>query len=132
MTDQVKSPDVSTVRRSRFSLASLGLTVTVLAMMLASANMEYSREALTKLVRDHSWQLVAMLAGATIIGVGGGLAHALTAGLRWRALLYAPILGALAGGLGVMVLIAPGSLKQTVIAIAVILGSTLVFRLGAE
>jgi hypothetical protein len=131
MTDPIK-PRGSSAPRSSYSLASLALMVTVLAMVLASVNFGQCLLQITKLVQERSWALVILFVGAAIVGAVVGFAHMLFHGFSWRALLVSLVSGTFAGGLGAMLLIAPGSIRQSLIAVAVILGTTLAFRLGVE
>jgi hypothetical protein len=131
MIDPIK-PRGSAASRSSYSLASLALMVTVLAMVLASVNFDHCLQQITKLVQERSWALVVLFVCAAIVGAFVGFAQMLFHGFSWRALLVSLVSGVLAGGLGAMLLIAPGSIPQSLIAVAVILGTTLAFRLGVE
>jgi hypothetical protein len=53
-------------------------------------------------------------------------------GFSWHALLFSLVSGVLAGCLGAMLLIAPGSIRQVLVAAVAIIGTTVVFRLGVE
>jgi hypothetical protein len=125
-------PHRPSAAKGGYSLASLALMVTVFAMLFASANFNPGGEQLAKLLQDGSWRLWGLLAGAVMVGAFVGLAHVLVHRFSWRALLFATISGGLAGGLGAMLLAAPGSIRQALIAVVVILGTTIVFRLGVE
>jgi hypothetical protein len=131
MTDPIK-PRGLPAHRSSYSLASLALMVTVLAMVLASVNFGQCLQQITKLFQERPLVLAILFASSAIIGAVVGFTHLLFHGFSWRALLVSLVSGALAGGLGAMLTLAPGSIQTSLIAVAVILGTTLAFRLGVE
>jgi hypothetical protein len=61
-----------------------------------------------------------------------GLAHVFFSPAAGRARWIAPFAGILAGQLGVLILVAPGPMWRTLFAITVLLGTTILLRLGAE
>jgi hypothetical protein len=131
MINPIKPRGTSPSRNS-YSLASLALLVTVIAMVLASLNFDRCLQQITKLIQERSSALVVLFVCAAIVGAVVGFAQMLFHGFSWRALLVSLVSGGLAGGLGAMLLVAPGSIGQSLIAVAVILGTTLAFRLGVE
>jgi hypothetical protein len=50
----------------------------------------------------------------------------------WRARLFAPLIGILAGEVGVPILVAPGAMWRTIFAISILLIAAIVFRLDAD
>jgi hypothetical protein len=118
--------------RATFPLASLALLVTVLAAALACTDLGRLREQYVWLSISWPWRLVALLGGAGLFGGLIGVAQLFLSGARGRARWIAPIAGVLAGQVGALILVAPGPLWRTLFAIGVLLGATILFRLGAE
>jgi uncharacterized integral membrane protein len=102
--------------RAGFPLASLALLVTVLACLLACADLDRWREHYVWLAEDWPWRLVAIFGGACLIGGLIGCTYLFVRGFRWRTRLVG----------------APGSMWQVIFAIGVLLAGTIVIRLGAE
>ncbi len=125
-------PSAASTPRGGFSLASLVLLVTVLGVLLASADFRRGREEVVSLVIDGPWRLVALVVGAAIVGCLIGLIHMFVNGFSWRMLILSPFSGALAAELGLMILVAPGSPLQSLLAVVVVLGTTMLLRLDAE
>jgi hypothetical protein len=118
--------------RGSFPLASLGLLVTVFAAALACTDLHRWEQQYAWLSQDWPWRLVALFGGVGLFGGLIGLAHLFFSTTVGRARWIAPFAGILAGQLGVLILIAPGPLWRTLFAIAVLLGTTILLRLGAE
>jgi hypothetical protein len=118
--------------RGGFPLASLGLLVTVFAAALACTDLNRWERQYAWLLEDWPWRLVALLGGVGFFGGLVGVAHVFFSPAAGRARWIAPIAGILAGLLGVLILVAPGPLWRTMFAIAVLLGTTILLRLGAE
>jgi hypothetical protein len=120
------------ITQGGFSLAALGTLITVVATLLASADAERWQHQYAWLVSHGSWTLPALFGGAALVGGLIGLVHLLVDGFRWRTLLAAPLSGALAGCIGVLILVAPGPLWRSLASIVVLLVATNLLRLGAE
>ncbi|MCI0333068.1 MAG: hypothetical protein L0228_07585 [Planctomycetes bacterium] len=118
--------------KASFPLASLALLITVFACLLVCADVERWREQYTWLAVDWPWRLVALFGGAALFGGLIGVGFMFASKLRWRARLLAPVAGILAGQVGVLLLVAPGPIWRTIFAVLVLLGTAILFRLGAE
>lgn len=118
--------------RGGFPLASLALLVTVLAASLACTDLGRWDQQVAWLEENWPWRLAALLGGVGLFGGVVGVIHLLFSAARGRARWIAPLAGVLAGELGVLILIAPGPLWRTLFAIAVLLVTTILLRLGAE
>jgi hypothetical protein len=119
-------------RRGSFPLASLALLVTVFAAALACTDLGRWNRQYAWLSEHWPWRLVALLGGVGLFGGLIGIAHLFLAGVKGRARWIAPIAGVLAGEVGVLILVAPGPIWRTLFAISVMLGTTILLRLGAE
>jgi hypothetical protein len=115
-----------------FPLASLALLITGFAALLACADVQRWREQYAWLSEDWPWRLVALFGGAAIFGGLVGAGFMFKSKMRWRARLLAPVAGILAGEIGALILVAPGPIWRTIFAVVVLLGTAVVFRLGAE
>jgi hypothetical protein len=129
-----RPPSSSYVPRPRggFPLASLALLITVFAVALACTDLDRWNRQYSWLSQDWPWRLVALFGGVGLVGGLIGVAHLFFAGVRGRARWLAPLAGVLASQVCVFILVAPGPLWRTMFAIGVLLGTTIVFRLGAE
>jgi hypothetical protein len=126
------SPQVASRTRSSFPLASLALLITVFAAALACTDVDRWRQQYAWLSQGWPWRLVALLGGVGLFGGLVGVVHMSVSAARGRARWIAPLAGVLAGQVGVLILVAPGPIWRTLFAIAVLLGTTIVLRLGAE
>ena len=138
--------DNSTVFRSRgFSLASLAMLITVVAVMLASADAElwkkqYDWLATQGPVAPLSWfwifitvqPAVLLFGGGLILGALVGLVHWWADGFRWRTLVFATLGGALTGCIGILILVAPGPIWRSLACIVVLMMTINLLRLTAE
>lgn len=128
-----------------FSLASLALLIAVVATMLASADAELWQKQYRWLTESRplaplaSMWIFVTVRPATLLFAGGvflggliGLVHWFLDGFRWRTLLIAPLSGALAGCIGILILVAPGPFWRTLVSIVVLLMMTNLLRLTAE
>jgi hypothetical protein len=118
--------------RSSFPLASLALLVSVFAAALACTDVDRWQQQYAWLSQDWPWRLVALLGGVGLFGGLIGVVHMFVSAARGRARWIAPLAGVLAGQVGVLILVAPGPIWRTLFAIGVLLGTTIVLRLGAE
>jgi hypothetical protein len=128
-----------------FSLASLALLITVVATMLASADVELWKKQYVWLSDQRplmplAWMWIfigvqpalLLFGGAVLFGGLIGLVHWFLDGFRRRTLLVAPLSGALAGCIGMLILVAPGPFWRSLSAIVVLLMTANLLRLGAE
>jgi len=118
--------------KSNFPLASLALLITVFASLLACTNIQRWREQYSWLSENWPWRLVALFGGAAIFGALIGIGFMFTSRMRWRARLLMPVAGILASEIGALILVAPGPIWRTIFAVVVLLGTAVLFRLGAE
>jgi hypothetical protein len=135
-----------TVFTSRgFSLASLALLITVVATLLASVDAElwkkqYEWLSVQRPLAPLAWFWIfisvhpALLMFSAGVFLGGliGLVHWFADGFRRRTLLIAPASGALAGCIGMMILVAPAPIWRSLVCVVVLLMTTNLLRLGAE
>jgi hypothetical protein len=110
----------------------LGLLITVLACLLVCADVELWRKQYSMLSTPSPWQLVALFVGAGIFGGIVGLFYLLRNRSSWRARIFAPLMGIIAGEVGVPILLAPGAVWRTIFAISILLIAAIVFRLDAD
>lgn len=131
MVDPISQSE-STRSRGSFPLASLALMVTVFAAALACTDLGRWDQQVAWLQENWPWRLAALAGGVGLFGGLVGVVHLVFSGSRGRARWLAPLAGVLAGELGALILVAPGPLWRTLFAIAVLLGTTILLRLGAE
>jgi hypothetical protein len=115
-----------------FPLAALALLITGFAALLACADVQRWREQYSWLSENWPWRLVGLFGGAAIFGGIIGAGFMFKSKMRWRARLLAPVAGILAGEIGALILVAPGPIWRTIFAVVVLLGTAVLFRLGAE
>ena len=131
MNDPNATP--SNVRmRGGFSLASLALFVTACAVFLTAIDVERCRRQLGQMWFDDSGLVMAMFVAAVIFGGLVGLARKFVSRFRWRMLVFAPLTGGLVGAAAGPILIAPGPLWRSLVAVGLLLATTNFLRLGAE
>lgn len=118
--------------RAGFPLASLVLLITVLASLLACADLDRWRQQYWWISQNWPWRIVALFGGAGLIGALIGCAYLFVGGVSWRTRLLAPLAGIVAAQIGVLILVAPGSIWRTVFAVGVLLACTVLIRIGAE
>jgi hypothetical protein len=118
--------------RGSFPLASLGLLMTVFAAALACTDLDRWEQQYVWLSQNWPWRLVALFGGIGLFGGLIGLAHVFFSSATGRARWIAPFAGVLAGQLGVLILVAPGPMWRTLFAISVLLGTTILLRLGTD
>jgi hypothetical protein len=118
--------------RGGFSLASLALFVTACAVFLTAIDVERCRRQLGQMWVNDSGMVVTMFVAAAIVGGVVGLARLLVSGFSWRMLVFAPLTGGLVGAAAVLILIAPGPLWRSLVAVGLLLATTNFLRLGAE
>jgi len=118
--------------RAGFPLASLALLVTVLACLLASADIELWRQQQASLVAEGHWRLVVLFVAAGAFGGLVGVVYSFVGATGWRARLMAPLSGIVAGSAGLLILLAPGPLWKTVVAVSILLVAAVLFRLDAD
>ena len=118
--------------KSSYPFAALALLVTVFASLLVCADVERWRQQYTWLSEDWPWRLVALFGGAAVFGAIIGAGYIFTSRASWRVRLLAPLAGFLAAEIGVLILVAPGPIWRTIFAVLVLVGTAVLFRLGAE
>jgi hypothetical protein len=118
--------------RAGFPFAAMVLLVTALASLLACADLQRWHEQYAWLEVNWPWRLVALFGGAGVAGGLIGCGYLFVSSASWRTRLVAPIAGVLASQLAVLILVAPGPMWRIVFAVAVLLATTVLFRLGAE
>jgi hypothetical protein len=118
--------------KSSFPFAALALLITVFAALLVCADVERWRQEYAWLTRNSPWPLVALFGGASLFGGLIGAGYMFVSRASWRARLMAPLAGILAGEIGVLLLVAPGPIWRTIFAVSILVGTAILFRLGAE
>jgi hypothetical protein len=118
--------------KSSFPFAALALLVTVCASLLVCADAERWRQQYGWLSEDWPWRLLAVFGGAALFGAIVGIGFMFASRASWRVRFMAPIAGILAGQIGILLLIAPGPIWRTIFAVSILVGTAVLFRLGAE
>lgn len=118
--------------RGSFPLASLALIVTVFAAALACTDLGRWDQQVAWVKENWPWRIAAIFGGVAMFGGMIGVVHLVFLPTHGRVRWVAPLAGILAGELGALILIAPGPLWRTLFAIIVLLGTTILLRLGAE
>ena len=115
-----------------FPLASLALLMTAFACLLACVDIDRWRKQVDALYAASPWQLLLVFGGAGAFGGIVGLFFALLRRSNWRTTLFAPFVGVVAGEIGVSILLAPGAVWRTIIAVTVLLVTVILLRLDAD
>jgi hypothetical protein len=115
-----------------FPIASLALVITTCACLLASADIKRWHELYRALSADGSWWFVILASAAGLVGGLIGLISLTFSCTNWRVRLLAPVAGILAGETGLFILLAPGPVWRTVFAVIILLGASVLCRLGAD
>jgi hypothetical protein len=110
----------------------LALLMTAFAAALACTDLERWNQQYKWLSQDWPWRLVGLLGGVGLFGGVIGVGHAALSTARVQVRWIAPLAGILAGQVGALILVAPGPMWRTLLAIGVLLGTTIALRLGAE
>jgi hypothetical protein len=118
--------------KSSFPFAALALLVTAFAALLVCADVDRWRDQYGWLSQDWPWRLLALFGGAALFGGLIGAVYMFASRARWRVRLLAPLAGILACEVGTLVLVAPGPLWRTIFAVGILVGTAILFRLGAE
>jgi len=118
--------------KAKFPIASLALLITVFACLLASTDIQRWEEQYKWLSEDWPWRIVGLFGSAAIFGALIGAGFMFTSKGRWSARLLAPVAGMLAAQIAVLLLVAPGPMWRTIIAIVVLISTATLFRIGAE
>jgi hypothetical protein len=118
--------------KASFPLASLALLITGCAAFLACADVNRLREQHGWLSQDWPWRVVGLFGGAALFGAIIGSAFMFKSKARWRTRLLSPVVGVVAGQIGLLILVAPGPIWRTVFAVVVLLVTAILFRIGAE
>lgn len=118
--------------KSSFPIAALALLVTVFAALLVCVDVDRWREQYSWLSQDWPWRMVGVFGGAALFGGLIGVGYMFVSRASWRVRLMAPLAGILAGEIGILLLIAPGPIWRTIFAVSILVGTAVLFRLGAE
>jgi hypothetical protein len=119
-------------RAAGFPIASLALLITTCACLLASADLKRWDEQYRMLSANGSWWFIVLVGVAGLIGGFVGLVSLFFSRTSWRVRLLAPPAGVLAGETALFILVAPGPVWRTVLAVGILLGTAIVFRLEAD
>ena len=124
MNDSTKSQ--AAVRKGGgFSLASLALLVTACAVFLTAIDVDRCRQQLSRMWSTDSSFVIGIFIAAAIVGGLIGFFRLFFAPFNLRLLLFAPLVA-------ILVLIAPGPLWRSILAILLLLATVNIFRLGSE
>ena len=118
--------------RAGFPLASLALLVTVLACVLASADVDRWHKQWRWFSENGVWRLVAIFGAAGVFGGFVGFVYMLGGSAGWRGRKTAPLAGLLAGAAGVLILLAPGAIWRTILAVTILLTTVVLIRLDTD
>ena len=118
--------------KAGFPLASLALLVTVLACLLASADIDRWHKQYAWFAENGPWRLVAIFGAAGVFGGFVGFVYMFGGHVGWRARKTAPLTGILAGATGVLILLAPGAMWRTILAVSILLTTVVLLRLDAD
>jgi hypothetical protein len=118
--------------KSSFPFAALALLVTVFASLLVCADIDRWNQQYGWLSQQWPWRMVAVFGGAAMFGGTIGLVYMFVSRASWRVRIMAPFAGILAGEMGILLLVAPGPIWRTIFAVSILVGTAILFRLGAE
>ena len=118
--------------RAGFPLASLALLVTVLACLLASADVDQWRKQYAWFVENGLWKLVAIFGAAGVFGGIVGVIYMFSGSAGWRTRRLAPFTGVLAGAMGLLILLAPGEMWRTILSVSILLTAAVLLRLDVD
>lgn len=118
--------------RGGFSLAAMAMLVTTFMALFAASDIPRLRQQYAELTGNDYWQFIGLFVGAAIVGAAIGVLHLFVHGFSWRMLWFAPLSGALAAEVGMLILIAPGPLWRSLLAAGLLIGTTNLLRLGAD
>jgi hypothetical protein len=117
---------------AKFPFAALALLMTGFACILVSTDMDRWRQQYEWLSEDWPWRMLGVFGGAAIFGGLIGIGFMFTSKTRWRVRLLAPVAGILAAEIGALILVAPGPIWRTIVAVVVLICTATIFRMGAE
>lgn len=115
-----------------FPLASLALLVTVFACVLASADIDRLSKQLVWFDEHGNWRLIALVGAASVFGGLIGFIYMFGGIAGWRGRKMAPLAGLLAGAAGVLILLAPGAVWRTILAVSVLLTTVILIRIDTD
>jgi hypothetical protein len=118
--------------KSAYPLAALALLITALAILLACIDFDRWRAINAWLAENSPVRGLAVFGSAGLFGGFIGCVYAIASDCGWRMYVVAILTGIIAGEIGVFILVAPGPIWRTIVAISVLLVSAILFRLGAE
>jgi hypothetical protein len=117
--------------KSGFPFAALALLITAFACLMVCADADRMRQQYAWMSQNQ-WITTAMFAGACMFGGLIGFVAMFFTKASWRVRMVAPIAGMLAAQVGLLILMAPGPIWRTIFAMLVLIGTSVLFRLGAE
>jgi hypothetical protein len=117
--------------KSSFPFASLALLITAFACLMVCADADRLRNEYAWLSQN-KWIMVAAFGGASLFGGLIGFIAMFFTRAPWRVRMIAPFAGMLAAEVGLLILMAPGPIWRTIFAMLVLIGTAVLFRLGAE
>jgi hypothetical protein len=118
--------------KAKFPIASLALLITGLASLLASTDIDRWGEQYAWLSKDWPWRVIGLFGGAAIFGALIGAGFMFTSKTSWRIRPLLPLAGILAAEIGVLILVSPGPIWRTIVAVLVLICTATLFRMGAE
>ena len=127
-----KSPEPDDQSSPGFPLASVALLVTSLACLLVCVDVGRLRTQFAILSAGGLWQSVTFFGIVGAFGGIVGLIYVLRRSMSRRALVAAPAMGVLAGVAGALVMVAPGALWRTILAVSILLISVILIRLDTN
>jgi len=119
-------------RTAGFPIAALALLITACACLLISADLDRLRKQYELLTANGDWTFASLCIAAGVLGGFVGLISMLFSRTTWRVRILSIPAGILAGQAGLFVMLAPGPIWRTIFAVAVLLGASVLFRLGAD
>jgi hypothetical protein len=127
-----QSPEPDDRTNPGFPLASIALLVTALACLLVCADVARFRAQYAILSASGVWQPITLFGVAGIFGGIVGLVYMFRRSWDRRTWATAPTMGILAGEAGALVLLAPGALWRTILAISILLMTVILIRLDTD
>jgi hypothetical protein len=106
--------------------------VTAFACLLACVDIAHWRKQVDYLNTTGPWWLALVFGGTGLFGGAMGLVFAVARRSSWRKLFIAPLVGIVAGAIGVSILLAPAAVWRTILAVTVLLASVILLRIGSD
>jgi hypothetical protein len=115
-----------------FPLASLASMIAAFAVALVSIDFQEVAANYNWLIDEYGVPQFAPVLGMGLFGAIVGFLHLFAYKFRWGTLMIAVMSGAIAGQLGLVILLGQGPVWRTLLAIGVFLAATTVLRISAE